>query len=65
MTDEGEPGRTAVAGTGPIVSSEDTSHDILVNLYAEGLGDDQGDPWASEPGIALLELDDRPDQRWR
>ena len=44
---------------------EDAPHDVLVDVYTEGLGDDQGDPWAAESGIALLELDDRPDELWR
>ena len=46
---------------GPVVFSEDRPHDVLVDVYAEGRVDDQGDPGAAESGITLLELDDRPD----
>ena len=41
---------------------EDAPHNVLVDVYTEGLGDDQGDPRAAESGVALLELYDRPDE---
>ncbi len=49
-------------GCRTVVFGEDTPHDVLVDVHTEGLGYDQGDARAAEPGIALLELDDRPDE---
>jgi len=49
-------------GCWTVVFGEDTPHDVLVDVHPEGLGDDQGDPRAPEPRIAVLELDDRPDE---
>ena len=62
VTDESKPGGPTIAGCWAIMFGEDTPHNVLIDLYTEGLGDDQGDPRAAESGIALLELDDRPDK---
>ncbi len=62
MTDESEPGGTAIIGCWTVVFGQDTPHDVLVDLHTKGLGDDQGDPRAPESGIALLELNDGLDE---
>ena len=41
---------------------EDAVHDVPVDVDAEGACDDARDPWAAEPRIARLELDDGPDE---
>ena len=48
-----------------MVFGEDTPHDVFDDVQIEGQGDDQGDPRAAESGVAMLELDDCPDQRLR
>ena len=62
---ERQPGGPTIAKCWAIMFGEDTPHNVLVDLDTEGLGDDQGDPRAAESGIALLELDDRPNKLWR
>ena len=42
---------------------EHTAHDVSVDVDAERARDDAGDPWAAEPRIARLELDDSLDKR--
>jgi len=45
------------------VLGEHTAHDVSVDVDAERARDDAGDPWAAEPRIARLELDDSLDKR--
>jgi hypothetical protein len=40
-----------------VILSPDAPHDVSVNLNAEGLRDDKGDPRLAEPGITSFGFD--------
>jgi hypothetical protein len=44
------------------VLGEPAAHDVPVDVDAEGACDDARDPWAAEPRIVRLELDDGADE---
>jgi len=62
VTDEGEPGRSAIAWRRVIVPGQHSADDILIELDAEGSREDQRNPSAAEAWIAALQLDDRLDE---
>ncbi len=62
VTDESQPGGTTIMGCWTVMFGEDTPHDVLVDVHAEGLGDDQRDSRAAESRIASLQLHNRLDQ---
>ena len=51
VSDDRQPRRAGPVGGGPIVLGEHATHDVLVNVHAEGARDDVRDPWAAKPGI--------------
>jgi hypothetical protein len=53
-------------GHWPVMDGKDTSHDVLVDVDAEGLIDLLCDSSASEPWVALLHCNDGLDEfaRW-
>ena len=50
---EGQPGGSTIAECYAIMLGEDVPHNVLVDVYTEGVGDEQGDPRAAESGAAL------------
>ena len=62
LAEEGEPRWPIAVWPWAVVPGKDASHHILVNFYAEGLGDNERDPPAAEVWVSALELDDDVDQ---
>jgi len=65
VPDERQPSRAAGSRLGSIVFGEHPADHVLVDLDAEGSPDDERNLRTAEPWIALLELDDHPDEFWR
>src|SRR5882672_3974560 len=62
VSDERQPRGPGAARGGAIVFRQHAVHDVLVDVDPEPLRDYQRDPWAAEPRIARLELDDGLDE---
>ena len=64
MPDEGQPRRSTATATGtwPVICGEDTSNDILIDVYSECFGNLLSDSAAAKAGIALLQLNDGLDE---
>jgi hypothetical protein len=62
VADEGEPRRSLGARSGSVVSGEDTTDHVFVDLYAKGVRDLLGDSHAAETRIAPLHLDNGRDE---
>ena len=60
--DERQPGRPSGSRFRSIVFGQYSADHVLVNLDAEGPGNDERDPRAAETWIAALELHDRTDE---
>ena len=66
VPDERQPRRATGSRLRSIVFGEHPADHVLVDLDAEGPPDDERNLRTAEPWIALLELDDHPDEflRW-
>jgi len=54
MADEGQPRWTRAAGVaGSVVLCEHATHDIVIDVDAEGMGDLLGAARTAEPGVAV------------
>ena len=62
VPDEGQPRRSTATGTWPVMCGEDTSNDILIDVYSECFGNLLSDSAAANAGIALLQLNDGLDE---
>ena len=62
MPEEGPPRGSTAAWRGSMTFGQDTSHDILVYVYAKCPRYDQRDPRAAEAWISVFELHDDPDE---
>jgi len=63
VADQRQPGRTCGARVvWSVVSGEDSTNHIFVDLHAESMRDLLGDPHVAEPRIAPLHLDDGRDE---
>ena len=62
VPDERQPRRPSGSRFQSIVFGQYSADHVLVNLDAEGPGDDARDPRAAETWIAALELHDRTDE---
>ena len=66
LGDECQPGGAIGSGVAwAVVPREHATHDIFVDVNAEGMRDLLGDTHTAEPGVAALQLNDRRDEFWR
>jgi hypothetical protein len=61
MADESEPGGS-ISSVRAITVSEDTPHDVLIDIDAKGPGNLLRDPGTSESGIPLFHLQNELDE---
>src|SRR4030095_13701606 len=57
VAQEGQPGGTTGILFGPIVTGENPSNNVLIDLDVKSQGNLLSDPWTAPAGIALLCLD--------
>src|SRR6202022_4127538 len=62
VSDERQPRGPGAARGVAIVFRQHAVHDVLVDVDPERVRDDAPNPWAAEPRIARLELDDPVDE---
>jgi len=63
MADECQPRWTRVTGVAAsVVLCEHATHDIFIDVDAEGMGDLLGDAYTAEPGVSALQLNNRRDE---
>ena len=62
MSDKCKPRRSTVIRTWPVMCGEDTSNDILIDVYSECFGNLLSDSSAAKAGIALLQFNDSLDE---
>ena len=56
LADQGKPRRSPGARSGSVVSGEDSTNNVFVELYAEGVRDLLGDAHAAETRVTALHL---------
>ena len=65
LPQEREPGRAITTRFWRPVFQQHSANQVFVDRDPKGRRDDQGDPWATETGIAPFEFDNGPDECFR